>query len=300
LSNRIARMMTSLSDRGTARSPPPHRNRIPTGTPTTALFGLRCLCRTRLSRQLLEPLSAEKVYDEEAHAHLAYETAVQGSALLKNRDAVLPLKPGARVALIGPLRSAKWQMLGSYSSLYNSEDWEDSPNVVSAVEGLQDCELVGELVLPDGGPTVCSPSENAIPGVESAVEKPDADVVVIVAGARRQFIVLRACSSGRAGKVLGKCQAGCLESEGCDRLSLMLSPGQQLLLKRAESWGLPVVSAVAPWMSLSLPEPAGALAPCCGWAIPARLQERRLRTCSSVGRLRVASLRRPSTGVTVT
>ena len=44
---------------------------------------------------------APKHFDEEAHHALARRTAAESVVLLKNEDAILPLKPEQTVALIG-------------------------------------------------------------------------------------------------------------------------------------------------------------------------------------------------------
>lgn len=70
-------------------------------------------------------------------------------------------------------------------------------------------------------------------------EKPDADVVVIAAGIycqdeQVQNVDVRPYESQ-------KCQAGCLEVEGCDKPSLSWPRGQEMLIRRALTWNLPLV-----------------------------------------------------------
>jgi len=170
---------------------------------------------------------------------LAYEAAVQGSVLLKNQKATLPLAHGKRVALIGPLRNAKWELLGNYAAHTKPIHWDDEPNVISPEEALRNCSMVGKLILPDGGPETCSITDELVPGTGDFMKKPDADVVVIVAGTMpedplNQNVDERPTKSPA-------CQAGCLESEGCDRPNIHLPLGQQKLIRRAAEWGLPVV-----------------------------------------------------------
>lgn len=183
--------------------------------------------------------SKPEMYNQAEHAKLAYDAAVQGAVLLKNEDNFLPLSHGQRVAVMGPLKNAKWEVLGSYSAYKNSANWLDSPNVVSVVEGLESCDIGFTLVVVDGGPFVCSPTDQIIPGSVHSLQKPEADVVVIVGGLNCQDPQMQ--DVDRRPEESGKCQSGCLESEGCDRPSLELPAGQVQLIERAASWDIPVV-----------------------------------------------------------
>lgn len=64
-----------------------------------------------------------------AHRALALKSAVKSLVLLKN-DGVLPLEPGARIALIGPHGDATRVLRGNYSS-------ERTVSAVSVLEGLR-------------------------------------------------------------------------------------------------------------------------------------------------------------------
>ena len=79
-----------------------------------------------------------ELYDEAAHARLAFEAAVQGSVLLRNDD-VLPLAAKSRLALLGPMKDVNWELLGSYSGYKDAANWSDSPNVVTIKQGLTNC-----------------------------------------------------------------------------------------------------------------------------------------------------------------
>ena len=64
-----------------------------------------------------------------AHQALALRSATESLVLLKN-DGVLPLKPGVRIALVGPLADATRVLRGNYSS-------ERTVAAVSIQEGLR-------------------------------------------------------------------------------------------------------------------------------------------------------------------
>lgn len=185
------------------------------------------------------PNLSTQLYDQGAHAKLAYEAAVQGAVLLKNDDKMLPLSKGIRLAVVGPLKHGTWEVLGNYAAYKNGANWSDSPNIVTPVQGLQNCDLGHTLVVSEGGPYVCSPTDQVIPGTNHAMQKPEADVVLIVAGLYCQDEQMQ--DPDRRPELSGKCMSGCLESEGCDRPGLSLPRGQRQLIKRAASWGLPVV-----------------------------------------------------------
>ncbi|MBW8897708.1 MAG: glycoside hydrolase family 3 C-terminal domain-containing protein [Massilia sp.] len=67
--------------------------------------------------------------DTPAHRDLALQAATKSLVLLKN-DGVLPLKPGVKVAVIGPLADATRVLRGNYSSTQSAPP-------VSVVEGLR-------------------------------------------------------------------------------------------------------------------------------------------------------------------
>ena len=78
-------------------------------------------CADRLVNAAFELQKAEKrdSFDENAHHALAKKAAAESAVLLKNRDHILPLKPGIRVALIGDFAfEPRYQ--GAGSSMVNT------------------------------------------------------------------------------------------------------------------------------------------------------------------------------------
>ena len=78
-------------------------------------------CAERLVKAALELQKAEKreSFDEKVHHALAKKAAAESAVLLKNRDHILPLKPGIRVALIGDFAfEPRYQ--GAGSSMVNT------------------------------------------------------------------------------------------------------------------------------------------------------------------------------------
>mmetsp|Transcript_11968 Transcript_11968/g.34144 ORF Transcript_11968/g.34144 Transcript_11968/m.34144 type:complete len:931 (+) Transcript_11968:84-2876(+) len=191
-----------------------------------------------------------EMYDRALHSQTAYEAAVQGTVLLKNDDNLLPLSRYKRLAVMGPLKRATWQALGNYAAYKDGANWTDSPNVVSPLQGLQACGLGDGLQVIEGGPTICSATAETVPGWKTYPEKPDVDAVLVVAGLYCQDEQMQ--DPDRRPYVSGKCEAGCLESEGCDRPHLELPRGQREMLQRVQRWGLPVVLAVMAGGALDL------------------------------------------------
>lgn len=80
------------------------------------------------------------------HGALALRAAEKSLVLLKN-DGILPLKPGARVAVIGPLGDATRVLRGNYSS-------PQSAPPISIVEGLRGTAGVRSVTLVPFGPSI--------------------------------------------------------------------------------------------------------------------------------------------------
>jgi hypothetical protein len=173
--------------------------------------------------------SAPVALDQQGHLELARDAVHQSAVLLKNEGRTLPLAKSLRVALLGPLRGATHELLGDYSpNLVNSG------RLVSPAEALKAANP-GKIHLPHDGPDVCSDSY-------SHVEKPNADVVVIVGGIYGDDPVVT--DPDKRPSESEWCQKNCLEAEGCDRKNISWPRGQQQLLDEAASWGLPVVLVV--------------------------------------------------------
>jgi len=81
-----------------------------------------------------------------AHGQLALEAAEKSLVLLKN-DGVLPLKPGVKVAVIGPLGDATRVLRGNYSSTLSGAP-------VSVLDGLRQVLDAGQVTLVPFGPSI--------------------------------------------------------------------------------------------------------------------------------------------------
>jgi len=81
-----------------------------------------------------------------AHQDLALQAATKSLVLLKN-DGVLPLRPGLKLAVIGPLADATRVLRGNYSSTQSAPP-------VSVVEGLRRVLPAGSVRLVPAGPSI--------------------------------------------------------------------------------------------------------------------------------------------------
>jgi beta-glucosidase len=85
-----------------------------------------------ITQRVLAGAKADAGYDEEAHHALAREAAGRGIVLLKNDDAILPLEPATRVAVIGEFaRTPRYQ--GAGSSQINPTRLDDALEAIQAV-----------------------------------------------------------------------------------------------------------------------------------------------------------------------
>jgi len=160
------------------------------------------------------------------HVELAMEAALQGAVLLKNEGHMLPLAAEQRVAVLGPLRNATRSILGNY------EAWPVP--VVTPLAGLKKFGHHVEAPGPEVG--ICGAAGSSMP------EKPDAEVVVVVAGLTADDLEVQDPDIRPVASEF--CKAGCLETEGCDRPNISWPRSQAELIATAATWGIPVVLVV--------------------------------------------------------
>jgi beta-glucosidase len=172
---------------------------------------------------------------------LAREAAAKSAVLLQNRGA-LPLAPGARVALVGPLADDRYNMLGTWSV---GGDAAQAPTLrealtgrVAALSHAHGADLVSEPWLADRlnihGPSVAAdPRGEAAMIAEAVALGCQADVIVAAVGEAREH-------------------AG----ESSSRLSPDLPAPQLRLLDALAATGRPVVAVVFAGRPLALADVA--------------------------------------------
>jgi len=163
------------------------------------------------------------------HVATAAQAAREGVVLLKN-NGILPLKPGTRIALIGPNADNQYNQLGDYTAP-QAED-----HVVTMREGL---EAKGASVQYVKGCAVRDTRDTQIGQAIVATFLADVAVVVVGGSSARDFKT-KYIDTGAAvvdGDSVSDMEAG----EGFDRASLELLGAQNELLKAVKSTGKPVV-----------------------------------------------------------
>ncbi|MDL2408858.1 beta-glucosidase BglX [Rhizobium calliandrae] len=173
-------------------------------------------------------IEPEKMLTPE-HRQLAREAAEKSFVLLKN-DGILPLKRGARVALIGPLADSAGNMLGAWGAKGEAAD-------VVTLRAAMATELGAELTYSIGTEILTDSRSGFTEAVEAARR---ADVAILALGE----------------------DAPTMTGEAASRTDLDLPGNQQALLEAVAATGKPVVLLVfsgRPLVLTRAAEQAGAM-----------------------------------------
>jgi len=168
-------------------------------------------------------LGEEIELDDEESRSLAGELARRAIVLLRNEGA-LPLRPGARIAVVGPRAADPTALFGCYA--FPVHVGGQHPDVALGIEAptvleVLEADPAGYAVSYEQGCPVLGGDDN---GLEAAARAPaDADVCVAVLG-------------DQAG-LFGRGTSG----EGCDATDLRLPGRQEELLEALLATGTPVV-----------------------------------------------------------
>lgn len=164
-------------------------------------------------RPYIDVRPAEDIYlQPEAVAH-AEEMAQESMVLLKNDNAVLPLKGVAKIAVVGPLADTQKELIGNWVARGKPAD------VVPILTGMKEEFADAQVVYAQG----CGFEEMDEASVKAALDAAgSADVVV-------------ACLGEKTG----------WSGENCSRSSVALHEAQEEFLRRIKSAGKPVVVLVA-------------------------------------------------------
>ena len=163
------------------------------------------------------------------HVATAAQAAREGLVLLKN-NGILPLKPGTRIALIGPNADNQYNQLGDYTAP------QAEAHVVTMLEGLQ---AKGASVQYVKGCAVRDTRDTQIGQAIVTTFLSDVAVVVVGGSSARDFKT-KYIDTGAA--VVDEDSVSDMEAgEGFDRASLDLMGAQNELLKAVKATGKPVV-----------------------------------------------------------
>jgi beta-xylosidase len=165
--------------------------------------------------------------DPPEHRALARRLAEESVVLLANRDAVLPLRPDASIAVIGPLADDPLAFFGCYSMprhlggrYAEAIEGPDAPTLLAALRA----ELPAAEISYEAGCTVRGTDRSGF--AHAIVHAEEADVVVAVLG-------------DQAG-LFGRGTSG----EGCDVTDLRLPGVQDDLLRVLIAAGKPVIAVL--------------------------------------------------------
>jgi beta-xylosidase len=181
--------------------------------------------------------------DPPGHRALARRLAEESAVLLANRDAILPLRPDARVAVIGPLADDPLAFFGCYSMPRHLGDRYPEaaagPASATVLAALR-AELPAAEISYAPGCAVRDPDRSGL--AHAVAHAREADVVVAVLG-------------DEAG-LFGRGTSG----EGCDVADLRLPGVQDDLLRVLASSGTPVVLVLVTGRPYAIGHVAGQLA----------------------------------------
>lgn len=160
-----------------------------------------------------EVLPEKEIYLRPEAVEDALQLAQESMVLLKNEDAVLPLKDVSRIALIGPMADTQSELIGNWVARGRASD------VVSILDGMKK-EFSGAEVVCERGCGIEEFDEDAASAAVKAAES--ADVVVLCLGEKTKW-----------------------SGENCSRSSIALPEAQEKLLEMVRGAGKPVVVLIA-------------------------------------------------------
>ncbi|GGN73136.1 beta-glucosidase [Actinoplanes lobatus] len=166
--------------------------------------------------------AGDLTFDDPGNRDLALRLARESVVLLRNTGGILPLRPGQRVALVGPVADDPLAMLGCYSFPVHVGQHHPDHDTGVAIPTLRASltAVVGELAYAQG----CAITGTDTSGFTAAVTAAAAsDVCVVAVG-------------DRAG-LFGRGTSG----EGCDTTGLRLPGVQAELVRAVQATGTPVV-----------------------------------------------------------
>jgi beta-glucosidase len=156
------------------------------------------------------------------HLAAAYELASESLVLLKNGKNVLPLKPGARLAVIGPLADSRRDLLGCWDAV------GDPRMAETVLAAITNNNAGGRVVYAEG----CGVSSSNNSGFAAALKAArHADAVVMVLG-----------------------ESADMSGEASSRTSISLPGAQTELLRQIKQTGKPVILVLMNGRPLALEE----------------------------------------------
>jgi len=192
---------------------------------------------------------------EAAERELATELARESIVLLEN-DGILPLRPGARIAVIGPLADSARDLMGDYAHLLHIQTLAELRHRENPF-GFPSSELIQPVDELSGLPTVLSGIRERFgeasvqyargTGLRDGSDAELADAVAVAASADVAVVVV-----GERSGLTDDATTG----EARDRRDLALLGRQAELVEAVAATGTPVILVVLSGRPLALEEPA--------------------------------------------
>lgn len=175
---------------------------------------------------------AKKNVGTKENAEVALQAARESIILLKNRNSILPLSPGLKIAVIGPNADNIYNQLGDYTAP------QDPKRIITILKGLND--FIGEKNLRYvKGCSVRDTMNTQFDEAKEAARQSDVVIMVMGGSSARDFKTSYK-ETGAAevnANVISDMEAG----EGYDRATLSLMGKQMELLKEVHSTGKPMI-----------------------------------------------------------
>lgn len=185
----------------------------------------------------VDPEKTSLLVRSETHRQIAREVARQGTVLLKNSDALLPLpKEIGSIAVIGPNADNIYNQLGDYTAP------QERGSIVTVLDGIKKAVSPRTVVRYAKG---CAIRDTTQSNIEEAVQAAgQSDVILLVVGGssardfKTEYIETGAATVGSSrDEVLPDMESG----EGYDRSNLDLLGDQEKLLNALAETGKPLI-----------------------------------------------------------
>lgn len=180
----------------------------------------------------VNPQKAKKEINTQEQLLLSRQVARESIILLENKNNILPLKKGIKLAVVGPNADNVYNMLGDYTAP------QAEGNVITILQGLRS-RLSDSQVSYVKGCAIRDTTENTIPQAIAAAKEADVVIAVVGGSSARDFKTEYATTGAAIAtdKTIGDMESG----EGFDRSTLDLLGKQMDLLKALKKTGKPLV-----------------------------------------------------------
>ena len=180
----------------------------------------------------VNPQKAKKEIKTQEQILLSRQVARESIILLENKNSILPLKKGIKIAVTGPNADNVYNMLGDYTAP------QAEGNVITILQALRS-KLSDSQVSYVKGCAIRDTTENTIPQAIAAAQQADVVIAVVGGSSARDFKTAYATTGAAiaTAQTIGDMESG----EGFDRSTLDLLGKQMDLLKALKKTGKPLV-----------------------------------------------------------